>query len=116
MEKLVQTYAAGRLELEIARADLPPEALFDFAERQNPRRVFLFVSKVLGRHIPVAPSVMRDVQQRLADGITLPPDMQTLFVGMAETAVGLGAGVAEVRLVGVLAQIHCLLVEVAHDA
>lgn len=93
MEKLVQTYAAGRLELEIARADLPAEALFDFAERQNPRRVFLFVSKVLGRHIPVTPSVMRDVQQRLADSITLPPDMQTLFVGMAETAVGLGAGV-----------------------
>lgn len=93
MEKLVQTYAAGRLELNIVRADLPPEALFDFAERQNPRRAFLFVSKVLGRHIPVAPSVMRDIHQRLADRIVLPPDMQTLFVGMAETAIGLGAGV-----------------------
>ena len=85
--------AAGRLELHISRADLPPETLFDLAERRNPRRAFLFVSKVLGRHIPVAPSTMRAVHQLLADRIDLPPGMRTLFVGMAETAVGLGAGV-----------------------
>lgn len=93
MQTLVQNYAAGRLELHIERADLPPQTLFDFAERQNPRRAFLFVSKVLGRHIPVSPAVMRDVHQRLADNIILPGNMQTLFVGMAETAVALGAGV-----------------------
>ena len=85
--------SAGRLDLDISRADLPPETLFELAERRNPRRAFLFVSKVLGRHIPVAPSTMRAVYQRLADKIDLPPDMQPLFVGMAETAVGLGAGV-----------------------
>ena len=93
MQTLAQNYAAGRLELHIERADLPPQTLFDFAERQNPRRAFLFVSKVLGRHIPVSPAVMRDIHQRLADNIILPDDMQTLFVGMAETAIGLGAGV-----------------------
>lgn len=93
MQTLAQNYAAGRLELHIERADLPPQTLFDFAERQNPRRAFLFVSKVLGRHIPVSPAVMRDIHQRLADSIILPDDMQTLFVGMAETAVALGAGV-----------------------
>lgn len=93
MQTLVQHYPAGRLELRIKRADIPPQDLFDFAERQNPRRAFLFVSKVLGRHIPAPPSVMRDIYQRLADRISLPEGMQTLFVGMAETAVALGAGV-----------------------
>ena len=29
--------------------------LLGFAQRINPKRAFLFVSKVLGRHIPVAP-------------------------------------------------------------
>ena len=42
-------------------------ALFDIAERRNPKRAFLFVSHVLGRHIPVAPATMRAVYQRLAD-------------------------------------------------
>ena len=68
-------------------------ALFDIAERRNPKRAFLFVSHVLCRHIPVAPTTMRAVYQRLAnsfpDGVAGP----VLFVGMAETAVGLGAGV-----------------------
>ena len=29
--------------------------LCGFASRQNPKRAFLFVSKVLGKHIPVKP-------------------------------------------------------------
>jgi hypothetical protein len=40
--------------------------LFDIAERRNPKRAFLFVSKVLGRHIPVPPSVMRQAYRQLA--------------------------------------------------
>ncbi len=68
-------------------------ALFDIAERRNPKRAFLFVSHVLGRHIPVSPATMRAVYQRLA--VSFPADLAgpVLFVGMAETAVGLGAGV-----------------------
>lgn len=38
------------------------EDLLDFAQRINPKRAFLFVSKVLGRHIPVAPSTMRNAR------------------------------------------------------
>ena len=67
--------------------------LLDFAERINPKRAFLFVSKVLGKHIPVAPSVM---QRSYADLTRLiPTDLQgpICVIGMAETAVGLGAGV-----------------------
>ncbi len=43
---------AGDLLIETHREDMPLEALLDFASRQNPKRGFLFVSKVLGRHIP----------------------------------------------------------------
>lgn len=67
--------------------------LLDFAQRINPKRAFLFVSKVLGRHIPVAPSVMRRAFSDLAG--LIPDDLPepVLVIGMAETAVGLSAGV-----------------------
>lgn len=74
------------------------DALFDIAERRNPKRAFLFVSKVLGRHIPIAPSVMRSAYRQLA--LQIPADLPqpVLFIGMAETAVGLGAGVFDEAL------------------
>ncbi len=72
---------------------MPPDEIFGFAERVNPKRSFMFVSKVLGRHIPVRPSLMRTTYKFLADQIS--PDLEgpILFIGMAEAAVGLGAGV-----------------------
>ncbi|WP_082203842.1 phosphoribosyltransferase domain-containing protein [Winslowiella iniecta] len=69
------------------------DKLFDIAERRNPKRAFLFVSKVLGRHIPVSPGVMRAVYRQLAEQFPAVPQGPVLFIGMAETAVGLGAGV-----------------------
>lgn len=83
----------GRLEVRVDAAALPPESLFGFAERRNPKRAFLFVSKVLGRHIPARPSCMAACFEALAAKI--PPDLPgpVLIMGMAETAVGLGAGV-----------------------
>ena len=69
------------------------EDLLGFAQRINPKRAFLFVSKVLGRHIPVAPKLMRRAFTNLT---TLVPDNlpePILVIGMAETAVGLSAGV-----------------------
>ena len=70
--------------------------LLGFAERINPKRAFLFVSKVLGRHIPVSPSIMRHAFTDLAE--LVPDDLPepVLVIGMAETAVGLGAGVHQV--------------------
>lgn len=68
---------------------------FRVAERINPKRAFLFVSTVLGRHIPVRPSehfeaVGALVDKCLPETITGP----VLVMGYAETAVGLGAAVA----------------------
>ncbi len=69
------------------------EDLLDFAQRINPKRAFLFVSKVLGRHIPVAPSAMRRAFTDLANVIPENLPQPILVIGMAETAVGLSAGV-----------------------
>lgn len=73
--------------------DWPLDHLLDFAERINPKRAFLFVSKVLGKHIPVKPSTMQQSYQDLCQ--LIPQDLPTpiTVVGMAETAVCLGAGV-----------------------
>ncbi|WP_095163206.1 phosphoribosyltransferase domain-containing protein [Pseudomonas sp. Irchel 3F5] len=83
----------GLLEVEVDEAVLAPESLFGFAERRNPKRAFLFVSKVLGRHIPVRPSLMATSFDRLAAQIPADLPGPVLVIGMAETAVGLGAGV-----------------------
>jgi len=82
----------GTLRVE-TQSPLPLESLFDIAARKNPKRAFLFVSKVLGRHIPVSPAVMRESYETLA--VKIPRDLPgpVLFIGMAETAVGLAAGV-----------------------
>ena len=69
------------------------EDLLGFAQRINPKRAFLFVSKVLGRHIPVAPSTMRDAFTDLANLVPSALPKPILVIGMAETAVGLSAGV-----------------------
>ena len=69
------------------------DALYGFGERINPRRSFVFVSRVLGRHVPVKPCLARQAFSALAD--QLPADLvgPVLVTSMAETAVGLGAGV-----------------------
>jgi len=84
--------ATGRIEVEVSRSEFCPEQLFGFAQRRNPKRGFLFVSRVLGRHIPVKPSVMREIFRKLTDGVPVNLLGPVLVVGMAETAVGLGAG------------------------
>lgn len=87
----------GRLEVSWCQKHAPSDAdnppIFGFGERINPRRAFLFVSRVLGRHIPVPPALMRAAFSELAE--TIPADLPgpVVMTGMAETAVGLGAGV-----------------------
>lgn len=84
----------GELHLRINKADLELNQLLDFASRANPKRGFLFVSKVLGKHLSCTPAQMRDSYDRLAQKIGL-SSKTSLVIGMAETATGLGAGVAD---------------------
>ena len=83
----------GRLVVEVNASTFDPQALFSFAERRNPKRAFLFVSRVLGRHIPARPSLMADSFNALAAQIPADLPGPVLVIGMAETAVGLGGGV-----------------------
>jgi hypothetical protein len=87
--------ATGTLHLEVERALWPLDALCGFALRRNPRRAFLIVSKVLGRHIPAAPSLMRRSVRDLAAQVPADLPGPVLVVGLAETAVCLGQSVFE---------------------
>lgn len=91
-------------QVELSRGDLSVsvtqkhqswelDSLLDFAERINPKRAFLFVSKVLGKHIPVKPLQMNESYKSM--NALIPENLPTplTVVGMAETAVCLGAGV-----------------------
>ncbi len=88
----------GRLRVEIDRADWPLQRLCGFAARHNPRRGFLFVSKVLGKHWPSAPAEMGAAHVALAARLRGPSGRPAVFIGMAETATGLGQGVFEAYL------------------
>lgn len=91
--RLTAEMTTGSAAVEIFDSVVPPEDLFGFAERRNPKRAFLFVSKVLGRYVPVCPQVMRQTYSQLA--ARMPADLPgpVLVIGMAETAIGMGAGV-----------------------
>ena len=42
------------------------DSLIGFGSRINKKRGFLFVSKVLGKHLPVKPFVMKNIYKELA--------------------------------------------------
>ena len=85
---------AGTLHLRLPKGS--GADLFKIAERLNPKRAFLFVSTVLGRHIPVAPARHRAALRHLADAVAgMLGDGPVMVMGYAETAVGLGAGICQ---------------------
>lgn len=84
----------GRLNVIVEQSELPARNLFSLATRNNPKRAFLFLSHVLGKHLPVTPWVMEDIHERLARHIPELPQ-PVVFIGMAETATCLGQGVFE---------------------
>ena len=84
----------GTLTVTMDPLSAPIEDLCGFGSRSNPKRGFLFVSKVLGKHIPVRASIMLSSHHNLVR--QLPQKLGgAVFIGMAETATGLGQGVFE---------------------
>jgi hypoxanthine-guanine phosphoribosyltransferase len=83
----------GHLNLVVEPSVYLMETLLEFASRENPNRAYLFLSKVLGKYIPCLPSEMRRTYQALANMISVTGNI--LVLGVAETATGLGAGVAD---------------------
>ena len=86
----------GTLRLEIEPGHIPVKRLLGFAARVSSKRKFLLVSKVLGKHYPVTPKMMSWSYRGLAR-LVLRSGIGTssLWLGMAETATGLGYGVFE---------------------
>ena len=75
MRTLTAPIQAGCLTLTLHREEQSLETYLTYATRQNPRRLYLFVSKVLGKHWPVRPSVMRGHRRLAAKIANLPGPM-----------------------------------------
>ncbi|MDT8406028.1 MAG: phosphoribosyltransferase domain-containing protein [Methylococcales bacterium] len=89
----------GTLQVTAHAGDLALTDLLGFASRINSPRGFLLVSKVLGKHYPVTPATMAYTYQLLSEKILATGfDAPALWIGMAETATGLGYGVYEAAL------------------
>lgn len=94
-QKMVHELPTGTLSVEVESSLIDTEALFGFAARANPKRGFLFMSKVLGKHYPSRPKAMLHVHQLLAQQIPQKLLSPVVFIAMAETAIGIGQGIFE---------------------
>lgn len=90
--------STGELNIRVRENRFPLDHLIGLAARNNPKRGFLFVSRVLGKHIASKPSEMHRVHHYLAKKLSTSVSGRALFIGMAETATGLGQGVYEAFL------------------
>ncbi len=97
MKKLVTIQLeTGTLQLELEAGRVPLNRLLGFAARVSSKRKFLLVSKVLGKHYPVTPKMMSWSYRALARAVlNSGAGDSSLWIGMAETATGLGYGVFE---------------------
>ncbi|MDP2177225.1 phosphoribosyltransferase domain-containing protein [Methylicorpusculum sp.] len=87
----------GHLRLSTNSGHIPLKRLIGFSSRINSQRGFLFISKVLGKHYPVKPKTMAWTYRALTKRLFEKPEFSgpSLWIGMAETATGLGYGVYE---------------------
>jgi hypothetical protein len=93
---LTITLDTGTLHLDLEPGRIPLNRLLGFAARVSSKRKFLLVSKVLGKHYPVSPKVMSWSYRALARAVLKRGiEAGSLWIGMAETATGLGYGVFE---------------------
>lgn len=85
----------GELNLNLAASDFCLAELTSYAARQNPKRGFLFVSKLLAKYWPSKPAEMHHMHHYLAQSLAGSIQGSSVFIGMAEAAAGLGQGVYE---------------------
>jgi hypothetical protein len=97
MPKIVTvTLDTGTLHLDLEPGRIALNRLLGFAARISSKRKFLLVSKVLGKHYPVSPKLMSWSYRALARAVLKRGIASgSLWIGMAETATGLGYGVFE---------------------
>ena len=86
----------GTLNIDLQPGIIPIKRLLGFAARVSSKRKFLLVSKVLGKHYPVTPRMMSWSYRGLARAVLkIGVKPNSVWIGMAETATGLGYGVFE---------------------
>lgn len=83
----------GTLTIETTKETIPFAEAIRIGARNNAKRGFLIVSTLIGRHWPTTPSTMQRIMDMLADQIG-PISTPVTFIGMAETAVGIGEGIS----------------------
>ncbi|MFF4114306.1 phosphoribosyltransferase [Streptomyces sp. NPDC001714] len=92
------SWVAERLGVELVGDD-GLTALLGLALRRNPRRAHLLVSNVLGKHVPQSPSLVYGhgfaLGRRVRDLLGEAEAGQSVVLGYAETATGLGHAVAD---------------------
>ncbi|MFM2625832.1 phosphoribosyltransferase domain-containing protein [Vibrio owensii] len=84
---------AGEINLHTKAEQELLDRIVSFGCRENPKRHFMLINKLLGRYTPTSPSVMRSTYNILAEKIG--SGKSTYVVSFAEAATGLGAGVAD---------------------
>lgn len=95
-QKIAIKLDTGTLSIDLKPGHIPLKRLLGFAARISSKRKFLLVSKVLGKHYPVTPRMMSWSYRALAREILRHNIGRiSLWIGMAETATGLGYGVFE---------------------
>jgi len=88
----------GELSLVLSESDFEINELTEYAARQNPKRGFMFVNKLLAKYWPSQPQMMVQMYQYLAHSLSPHIQGASVFIGMAEAAAGLGQGVYEAYL------------------
>jgi hypothetical protein len=88
----------GDLHIYSNSTDFELSQLIGFAGRYNEKRHFLFASKVLGKYIPAKPSDITQAQKKLVNISTFNKKGDTLFMGFAESATGLGESIYRLAL------------------
>ncbi|MER7584573.1 phosphoribosyltransferase [Kitasatospora sp. NPDC097691] len=91
-------WVADRAGITLTGSERLPE-LVGLALRENRRRAHLLVSNVLGKHVPQRPSVVHgaglELGRRVRGLLGEEAAAQTVVLGYAETATGLGHSVAD---------------------
>ncbi|WP_236240551.1 phosphoribosyltransferase [Streptomyces sp. CC228A] len=94
------TWVAERLGVELRGEDVGRLTdLLGLALRDNPKRAHLLVSRVLGKHVPQSPAVVRrsgyELGRRVRALLGDADARRAVVLGYAETATGLGHCVAD---------------------
>jgi hypothetical protein len=87
---------SGLLDVDVAWRDRFARSC-GLALRDNPRRAHLVVSRVLGKHVPVAPDAVLGAGAAVGDAVAavLGDELPGLVIGYCETATGLGHAAAD---------------------